>query len=288
MRVAGTAVRSLIRIGLCGLFIALVGCAGSPRGDSAPAPQPSARAFEIVPREERRDLPAGTSAMRIENPHGDLRVRITNQPKVGFYAMVQRIGEQPLDPVFDWQQQGDRLQLTIRYPGEEHWPRNHDHSRGRVDLAVFVPAELALDLRTTDGFLQVRKARAAVRARSDSGSIEVSGAAELDLRSDSGAIAASQNSGVWGTPIAVHTRSGRIAMAVPVYADVAVDARTRGRIELEPGFPGTVVESEGHTQLQARFGAGSHELTVRSETGDIFLRGGIPESVLQGSEHSGD
>jgi hypothetical protein len=226
--------------------------------------------------------------MQIDNPHGDLRVRVTDQSKVGYYAMVQRIGEQPLDPVFDWQQRGERLQLVIRYPGDERWPRNHDHSRGRVDLAVFVPAGVALDLRSTDGFLQVRKARAAVRARSDSGSIEVSGAAGLDLRSDSGAIAASQTSGSWSTPVAVHTRSGRIAMAVPVYADVAVDARTSGRIELEPGFPGTVIESQDHSSLQAKFGAGSRELTVRSETGEIFLRGGIPERVLQESRPSGD
>lgn len=288
MRIAGTAAPGLSRIALGGLLIALVGCAGSPRTDSAAAQQASAPAFEIVPREERRELPAGTTAMRIENPHGDVRVRITDQPKVGYYAMVQRIGEQPLDPIFDWQQQGERLQLTVRYPGDDHWPRNHDHSRGRVDLAVFVPAGVALDLRTTDGFLQVRKARAAVRARTDSGSIEVSGAAELDLRSDSGAIAASQTSGSWSAPIAVQTRSGRIAMAVPVYADIVVDARTRGRIELEPGFPGTVVESEGHSQVQAKFGAGGRELTLRSESGEIFLRGGIPASVLQESQHSAD
>ncbi|MBK8069995.1 MAG: hypothetical protein IPK27_20960 [Rhodanobacteraceae bacterium] len=279
--------RKLLRAGIAGLYcVAFVGCA-SPKLQETLAAGEVPR-VEIVPREERRELPPGTTGMRIENPHGDLRVRITDQPKVGYYATVQRIGEQPLEPVFDWQQHGERLELTIRYPGEESWLRTHGHSRGRVDLAVFVPAAVALDLRTTDGFLQVRKARASVRARTESGSIEVSGAADLDLRSATGAIAASQTSGHWRTPIELHTRSGRIAVAVPVYAGISVDAMTRGRIELEPGFTGSVFESGGKRRLQAKFGDGGRAFRSRSDLGEIFLRAGIPESVLQQAVDSGD
>lgn len=281
--------RILVWPGLAGLVcIALFGCANSRQPESAASRDAATPSLEVVTREERRDLPAGTAALGVDNPHGDLRVRITDQPKIGYYALVQRLGQRPLDPVFDWRAQGDHLQLTVRYPGDERWPPDHGHRRGRVDLAVFVPAALALDLRTTDGFLQVRKARAAVRARTDSGSIEVSGAAELDLRSHSGAIAASQTSGEWRWPVELRTDSGRIAAAVPVYASITVDATTAGPIELEPGFPGTVAESGGQRRLRASFGNGERLFTARSNTGEVFLRAGITPSVLQPPDAAGD
>ena len=145
MRTIGPRMHERIRHALAGLvLLALVGCASPPRLDHAGAPDAVAPIVEIVPREYRSDLAPGTSIVAIDNPHGDVRVRITDQAKLGYYATVQRIGAQPLDPAFLWQREGERLRLSVRYPGEARWPRNHGHSRGRVDLAVFVPASVAL------------------------------------------------------------------------------------------------------------------------------------------------
>lgn len=280
----GTSMRRATGMALLCAWVAA--CAGAPRPDAREAADGPAVPVQILPLEARHEVPAGTVVMQVRNPHGDLRVRITDQAQVGYYAMVQRIGAQPLDPIFDWKQRDGRLLLTVRYPGEEQWEPADGHRHGRVDLAIFIPAALALDLGTTDGFLQVRKARAAVRARTEAGSMEVSGAADLDLRSDSGAIAASQNSGQWQTAVEIHSDSGRIALAVPVYADIALDAETGGRIDLEPGFPGAVVPTDQGSRLQAKFGRALREITVRSQTGEIFIRPGISESVLQVPEKS--
>lgn len=114
--------------------------------------------------------------------------------------------------------------------------------------------------------------------------MEVSGAADLDLESADGDIAMSQTSGIWEAPVRALARRGRLAAAVPVYEDIAVAAATSGQIELEAGFPATVLDENGERRVRVEFGRALRRMRLEAGDGGIFLRAGISEAVLKPAE----
>jgi hypothetical protein len=227
--------------------------------------------LEVVTREERIAVEPSIKSFRLRNPHGDVRLRVTNQPMVGIYATIQRIGETPLDPTFEIDQRDGVFELTIRYPDEEALLASGDHSYGRVDLGVWAPARLTLDLETADGFLQVRRAEAAVRARTTSGDLQVTSGGELDLASHSGDVSARQYSGRWEAPVRVSSEQGHVYASIPAFADLDLTVHAGGRIEVQSGLPQPVPDKDGGMQLKARFGAALRSMQIEAPMGDVYL-----------------
>jgi hypothetical protein len=236
--------------------------------------------LEVVTREERIAVEPSIKTFRLRNPHGDVRLRVTEQPKVGIYATIQRIGEAPRDPTFEIGQRDGVFELVIRYPDEDVLLASGDHSYGRVDLAVWVPARLALDLETADGFLQVRRAEAAVRARTTSGDLQVTSGGDLDLASHSGDVSARQYSGRWKTPVRVSSEQGHIYASIPAFADLDLNVHAGGRIDVQSGLPQPVPAADGGMQLKARFGAALRSMQIDATKGDVYLYRVVPDAEL--------
>jgi hypothetical protein len=217
----------------------------------------------------------------VRNPHGDVRLKFTDEAAIGVYATVQMIGRKPREPIFELRHDGDRDVLSIRYAGEtETTPMTiPDHTQGRVDLGVWLPRDLEIEVETSDGLIVARRAKRGVHARSVAGRIEVSTKAELDLHSDTGFIIARQESGKWAGTASVSTVSGNIVVAVPVYGDVELIAHTRGDLSSDPGLPVAEKQPDGSKELHARFGQALRRLQVRSESGDIRVLPVIPETL---------
>ncbi len=267
----------------CCATLLLIGCAAKVPVAPPPADAPPAR-LEIVTREERVVVEPTSKTLRLRNPHGDVRLRITEQPMVGIHATIQRIGETPLEPSFDIRQHNGVFELTIRYPDDEVLQARADHGYGRVDLGVWVPANLALDLATADGLLQVKRARSAVRARTTSGALQVTGGAEIDLASDSGDIAFSQYSGRWSASAKVHSDRGHIYASIPAFADIELSVRAGGRIESPRELPQPVAAADGGSILEASFGKALRVLHIESAKGDVYLYPVVPDSDLLPTE----
>jgi hypothetical protein len=259
---------------LCGAAVAGAAVAESPP-------------LEVVTREERIAVEPSIKAFRLRNPHGDVRLRVADRPMVGIYATIQRIGETPLDPTFEISQRDGVFELVIRYPDEDVLLASGDHGYGRVDLGVWVPAGLALDLETTDGFLQVRRAEAAVRARTTSGDLQVTSGGDLDLASHSGDVSARQYSGRWEAPARVSSEQGHVYASIPAFADLDLTVHAGGRIDVQSGLPQPVPAEDGSMQLKARFGAALRSMQIEARKGDVYLYRVVPEAELSDPGDSG-
>jgi hypothetical protein len=236
--------------------------------------------LEVVTREERIAVESSVTTFRLRNPHGDVRLRVTDQSMVGIHATIQRIGETPLDPTFAIGQRDGVFELIIRYPDEAALLARGDHGYGRVDLGVWVPARLALDLETTDGLLQVRRAQSDVKARTTSGELQVTAGAGLDLASARGDVSVRQYSGRWVDPVRVRSERGHVYASIPAFADIELAVTAGGRIDAQSGLPRPEPAQAGGMQLKTRFGAALRRMQIDAPKGDVYLYRVVPDDEL--------
>jgi hypothetical protein len=256
----------------------LIGCASGPLPKLEP---PAARDVATPPVEITRErvaiaLEPTTRVLSIDNPHGEIRVRVGAPGEVGIVAVLQRIGVDGVAPTIGHATKGDAVSVEVQHPlgapPVDLASGRADHARGRADLAVFVPPGIALDLQTLDGRIQVRRAGGDVSARSIGGIVDVSAAGALRLRSERARVVARQESGHWTGESRVESDSGAILVAVPTFGDVDLEVDSGGAISVDPGLAITVqVAADGRSSARTRFGAGGQQLYVHSERGSVHL-----------------
>lgn len=255
------------------------GCASPPRVAESSPDAPAGYAIETM--RSAFPIDTGITTVALHNPHGELRVRIGQPGEVGIVATVQRFGTPGPLPAFETSRKGARLRIDVRYPFApppvDPATGRADHTRGRADLAVFVPPDVALELSTTDGRLQVRRAKRDVDARSDSGIIDVSTRGALRLSTRSGRVVARQEGGAGAGESRIETVDGPILLAVPVADDATLVVETGAAISHDPGMAVDVVTTaDGLRHASGRWGDGRHVLSVHSVRGSVHLVPVIP------------
>jgi hypothetical protein len=253
----------------CGAAMALAavflgGCSSSP-GTRAIAPQ-------IERRDQEFDLDKSIARVEIVNRHGEINVRGNDESAVGIHAVIQRMPPDLANAELRSRREGDTLRI------EAVFPRTQDDRAGRIDLAVYVPASLAIALTTRAGRIAARKRQGPLEATTESGEILASSHARLALHSGSGQIRAIAIGKRWNGESRVSTDSGRIVLLVPTFGDIALDAQTGGRLSTDFGL--SVQQSKGLSSARAHYGAGSSALVVRSGTGEVVLA----QLVLMGDD----
>jgi hypothetical protein len=140
----------------------------------------------------------------------------------------------------------------------------------RADLAVYLPSDLALSLTTRDGLISAKRRAGPIEARSDSGQIHASSLGRLDLQTRSGQIRAIAIGKRWQGASEIVTDTGRIVLLVPTFGDIALEAKTGGK--LSTGF-GLSVHAlpNGSNEAHAHYGAGTSPLRAQSTNGEIVL-----------------
>jgi hypothetical protein len=237
-----------------GLGALLAGCASGPHavervGDAV---------IERVDREF--ELPAPITRVSITNPSGEITVRARDERELGIHAVVQRLPPDHAAPRWHSRRVGDTLELSVDFV---------DGAPGRVDLAAYLPSELAVVLETRDGRIAAKRRTGPITARTDGGAIHASSLARLDLVSRSGAIRAAAIGRRWEGGSRLETDSGQIVALVPTFGDIVLDARTGGPLSTDFGLS-VHAENAGH-RAQARFGAARTPMDIRSRTGEIVL-----------------
>jgi hypothetical protein len=234
--------------------------APAPRGDAAASPTP-----EIEIRRIDKVFALDKSIRRVEivNRYGEINVKDHDRREVGLHAVVQRLPPDFVALDLEETREGGTLRLEPKFPG------GSGARPGRIDMAVYVPKTLGLALATDDGRISVKKWGAPVSATSESGEIRASSYGRLDLRTDSGPIRAIAIGKRWPGEARVTTGSGRIVLLVPTFGDIALDARTAGKLGTNFGLS---VHADGGTNTaHARYGRGTSPLIVHSNTGEIVL-----------------
>lgn len=254
----------------------LVGCA------SVRSP-PTTIAADVPVRIERLDqtvdIARGITRVSIDNPWGEINIRSREKREVGIHAVIQRLPPRYAAPRFRSHREGATLHIDVTMDGAT--PGSLP-SQGRIDVAVYLPGDLALALHTRDGRISAKRRAAAVEASSQSGELLVSSRDRLTLHAGSGQIRAVAIGARWDGRSVISTDSGRIVLMVPTFGDIALDATTGGRLINDFGLS-VASDASGSSHAAARYGQGVSPLAVRSRTGEIVLE----QLVLMG-EDKGD
>ena len=267
-----------LRIASAGLLLVLAACSTStPRGAGAAG----------EPRLERVDrvfaLEPGVDRVEVDNPWGEINVRDHGRHEVGMHAVVQRLPPSHAAARFESRRDGDTLRIEVHLEGLGR--AAPDTSRGRADIALYIPKALPIALRTDSGRIATKKRDGAVEARSRSGEIQAASRQRLVVHSGSGQVRAIAMGANWSGESVIETDSGRAIVLVPTFGDVALDARTGGPLRSGFGLSIHTLPDGGHA-ARASYGRGSSSLRVRSRIGEIVLEQLVP--VAQHKEVPGD
>ncbi|MBO9663862.1 hypothetical protein [Dokdonella sp.] len=243
--------------------ILLAGCAASPR-----APSPSAEGVRAERVDETFDVADGVTRIALDNPWGMISVRDHDEREVGIHAVAQSDAARRAKATFRARRDGDTLRVEVAF---ERGLAPSD----RIDVALYVPGDLALALRTQDGAITAKKRGGAIEADSGSGRIVASSRERLALRTRSGAIRAAAMGRNWHGASTIETDSGRIVLRVPTFGDIALDARTGGALGTDFGLS-VHTQPDGSRTARARYGAGTSPLQIRSASGEIVLEQLVP------------
>lgn len=257
-----------IRIALPALLLALAAC-----GTSTPRTEPPAGDARLERVDRVFALDPGVTLVKVDNPWGEINVRDHGRREVGMHAVVQRLPPRFAEARFESRREGNTLHIDVHLEGLDR--DKPDTSQGRADIALYIPTQVALSLRTDGGRIATKKRDGAVEARSRSGEIHAASKQRLVVRSGSGQVRAMAMGANWSGTSEIETDSGRAVVLVPTFGDVTLDARTGGA--LRSGF-GLSVHTlpDGRRSAQARYGAGTSRLEVRSRSGEIVLEQLVP------------
>jgi hypothetical protein len=218
------------------------------------------------------DLDRDVTRVAIDNPWGEINIRARDEREVGIHAVVQRMPPHYAGAKFRTRRDGATLRIEVDLDGAAP-------TQGRVDIAVFLPGELALALSTRSGRISAKRRGGALEATTESGQILASSRDRLVLRSVSGEIRATAIGARWQGASEIASDSGRIVLMVPTFGDIALDAQTGGRLGTDFGLSVDEDAQQRH-RAAAHFGQGTSPLRVRSRTGELVLE----QLVLMGED----
>ena len=260
--------RAALRLATAAICGVLGACA-APR--QAPPAGPDVR---IERADQVFALERGVTRVAIDNPWGEINVRSRNEREVAIHAVIQRLPPQFAKAALHARRDGDTLQLEVVFAAAVDAP-----PAGRVDLAVYLPDDLALAVRTRDGRIMVKKREGAIEAATESGSIDASTRGRLDLHTRSGTLHAKAFGTHWQGVSTLASDTGRIILMVPTFGDIALSAETAGRLSTNFGLS-VHPREDGGSVARARYGQGTSPLQVRSRMGEIVLE----QLVLMGED----
>ncbi len=252
-----------------------------------PAQEPVEEAVEpawsLVHRTWSRST-ADVERLRIENRWGDIRLRGGEGDRVELAAAVQQIeGDGARFEVRNELRGGELLVWVEFEGGDAVASEGEEADRRRIDVAVALPVQLALNALATGGLVELTDLSSPVTVTTTSGPIVFVGTAPLEAISESGAVraqfrgSASQDSGSTITTV-------RGSIDVELLADGAAtfEVTTRGSIttdysiEIERDPKGTAKRGV------ARVGEGGATIRIDSRRGDVRLRALVaPEAARE-------
>ncbi len=216
----------------------------------------------------------GADRVVIRNPHGDLRVRPTDQSEITYSAMLQRHADDPRQAEIRGTAEKSRFRLEVVYPESKDLGSGEvpdEWTKRRVDLTIFVPAKSALDLVTTSGLIEAKGIDRRVTARSQNGDIVLASARAVSAVTEQGSITVRFTSTTWSQAAELETLTGPISVTLPQSAHTSVTMESSG--EMTTDFTLTIERPEGGSRKIGRavIGKGASELLITSRRGTLKL-----------------
>jgi DUF4097 and DUF4098 domain-containing protein YvlB len=232
----------------------------------------------------------GKPDLHIETSDANIRVDTWNQNKIEATVTTVRykIGEEGIQ--VQAHQNGDSVEIDVRYP---HGGFNFDMGNRRVDVAIHMPREGRVNLRTGDGKIEIANFKGEMdlssgdgsqvldsvdgklRASTGDGHIRAEGRFdELDLKTGDGHVdvRAAEGSAL-AAEWRLETGDGSVTLEVPGTLAADVDLRTSdGHIDLD--MPVTTEGKIKENEVRGKLNGGGNLMTIRTGDGSIHLRKG--------------
>ena len=229
-----------------------------------------------IDRFEWSGAPAGAKVVVVENDYGDVRIRGTEgDDVVEVHTVVQRLDSGGEKLALAVERLGAAIVIRVEYPPApaarpDPDARSKRARLDRADIAVFVPEDVRLELRTRKGIVDVTEFEGEnVEAETESGAIRVVAEKSVRARSTSGPIHVLVREADGKAPMWLESESGSIEAELPPEIDLDVRARTGGKIDL--GYPTKVESKAGLSRASFLLGKGQRVLVVESGTGDVRI-----------------
>lgn len=220
-------------------------------------------------RIERIDLDqklVASASVSVENLYGDLRVRTGGRGELSVHGVLQRAEADDALRI-DLVAEAKGWRVRVVEPGPS---KSHEGPARRADLAILVPADTPLSLRTANGLVEVRGFTAALSAETSTGEIRLRGSGAVKARSDRGAVRLAFHPVAPEGPSQLETSSGDIEVELPPRSNAEARMETQGRLTTDFTL---VVERVGPLtkRAHAKLGSGGPEIKLLSRTGDLRL-----------------
>lgn len=255
------------------LALTLAACSGVvPRqATSTPSAGSTTPPYTLERFRGENKIAADVDTLVVENAYGDVQVRQTSAHAIAWQGVEQRIGETPRIARIDPIQQGQRQGIAVRYAEHDPWSSLANPRLGRVDLFVFVPRGLRVDVRSSFGGITIRRLDNEVRARSVSGMIVAASRGALDAESETGEIRAYAMQSAGDSPTRIRTRANVVA-DIPVFDDVSVDVESASGIRADFDIADIAKLPSGRWRARWVHGSGIHRMSIVSEEGEVVLQ----------------
>ncbi|HEY6465499.1 MAG TPA: DUF4097 family beta strand repeat-containing protein [Candidatus Acidoferrales bacterium] len=235
----------------------------------------------------------GKPDLRVETSDANIRVDTWDQNTIEARVTTTRdkIGEDGIRVT--GRQNGDTVEIEVRYPRERHYGFHIDMGNHRVDINIHMPREGRVNLHTGDGKIEMASFKGEMDLSSGDGSqnldsvdgklhantgdghIQANGRFdELDLKTGDGhvdvrAAAGSALAAEWR----LETGDGSVTLEVPETLAADVDLRTSdGHIDLD--MPVTAEGRVKQNEVRGKLNGGGNRMTIRTGDGSIHLRKG--------------
>jgi hypothetical protein len=248
-----------------------------------PSPSPRPAAGPSAPREvaiERLEWSRAVdgaepiTAIEIRNDFGDIRARPAGDRTLVASMVVQRLDPGPQRVGYSVERRGSTVALVVGYPGrvQDADPLPRKDGYDRLDLAIYIPAGVALRAHTTRGLVEARGLRGDVEAATLDGSILLSASGTIRARTDTGDLTATVSAeafGAPGPPLLFETRSGAINLILPAEGNAEVRVETSAAVTSKVDLRRRAAGAR--TKATATLGAGERLVLVRSDTGRVHI-----------------
>jgi hypothetical protein len=231
---------------------------------------------------------SGNAQIRVETGDGSVRVRVWDEHKIA--ARVTTVGWKidPGEVTVQEFQTGNQVRIVVREP---HGRLNFNLGSRRIQVDLQVPRQIASEIRTGDGSIDVEDVigdtllhtgdgrieanslRGSLRAESGDGHIRVRGRLEmLTLRSGDGAIEAdvlegSKMSGPWS----IETADGHVTLRLARDFAANLEARS-GDGHISVDLPSTTAfGSRERDNVRASINGGGPTVFVRTSDGSVSV-----------------
>lgn len=242
------------------LAVAMGGCART--GATVDANETPDKQAGIFREDVSIPIDKGVDEIVIENAYGEINVRGREVDEVGIHGVIQSLPPDFARSRVVSSRQGNVLRLAVEMP--------EGASSGRYDMAAFVPARFRLVLKGAQDRVDARKRSGSLAISTTTGNILASSRSQLEISTVSGTIRASALADNWAGRSLISSDSGQIIVLTPLTGNVALSAETGGRLTTDFGLS---VHSRpgGGSKAAARYGEGTSELRVESQSGEVIL-----------------